>query len=141
MNNKKNASIEVLLVEDNDFDAKLLADTFKEGSINNSVSRVSNGAEAMEYLYQEGPYADFHRPDVIILDLNLPKKDGFEVLLDIKNNEQLKSIPVIILTTSSAEHDKMKSYALQASAFVTKPQNLSDFVKTVKAIEILWLSK
>lgn len=141
MENKVKASIEVLLIEDNDFDARLLTDTFKEGSINNHVSRVNNGADAMAFLYQEGNYTDVNRPDVIILDINLPKKDGFEVLLDIKKAERLKDIPVIILTTSSAEHDRMKSYKLQASAFVTKPQNLSDFVKTVKAIEMLWLSK
>jgi CheY-like chemotaxis protein len=134
-------TIEVLLVEDNDFDAKLLTDTFKEGSINNRVSRVNNGADAMLFLFHKGDYKDSPRPDVIILDLNLPKKDGFEVLLEIKNDKKLKDIPVIILTTSSAEHDKMKSYQLQASAFVTKPPHLSDFVKTVKAIELLWLSK
>ena len=137
----KQAVIEVLLVEDNDFDAKLLADTFKEGSINNRVSRVANGADAMQFLFNEGDFKDAPRPDVIILDLNLPKVDGFEVLLEIKKDHKLKDIPVIILTTSSAEHDKMKSYELQASCFVTKPQHLSDFVKTVKAIEILWLSK
>lgn len=132
--------IEILLVEDNPGDVRLVQENLKEAKVRNTLSVVNDGAEAMTYLRKEGKYKDAVRPDLVLLDLNLPKKDGREVLADIKADEDLKRIPVVVLTISKAEEDVLKSYNLHANAFITKPVDLNQFLKVVKAIEEFWLT-
>ena len=131
---------EILLVEDNLDDVRLTIETLKENKILNNLNVVNDGEEAMTFLRQKGKYVNALRPDLILLDLNLPKKDGREVLADIKNDEKLKRIPVVILTTSKAEEDIFKSYDLRANCYITKPIDLTQFIKIVKAIDRFWLS-
>ena len=137
---EKTRPAEVLLVEDNPGDARLTQEALKEGKILNRVSVVTDGEEAMAFLRREGKHADAPRPDVILLDLNLPKKDGREVLAEIKEDEALKRIPVVILTTSRAEEDIARTYNLHANCFVTKPVDLEQFMTVVKSIEQYWLA-
>jgi CheY-like chemotaxis protein len=132
--------IEILLVEDNPGDVRLMLEALKEGKMLNRISVVENGVEATAFLHREGKYADAPRPDLVLLDLNLPLKDGREVLAEIKADEQLKRIPVVILTVSQAEEDIFKSYNLHANCYITKPVGLDDFVCVVKAIENFWLT-
>jgi CheY-like chemotaxis protein len=132
--------IEILLVEDNPGDVRLTQEAFKEGKVRNNLSVVNDGIEALTYLRQEGQYANALRPDVILLDLNLPKKDGREVLAEIKQDLNLRRIPVVILTTSEAEQDILKTYNLHANCYITKPVDLERFIKVVKSIESFWLS-
>lgn len=132
--------IEVLLVEDNPGDVRLMLEALKEGKVLNRVSVVEDGVEAMAFMRQEGKYADAPRPDLILLDLNLPLKDGRQVLAEIKTDADLKRIPVVILTVSQAEEDILKSYNLYANCYITKPVNLDDFISVVKAIENFWLT-
>jgi len=132
--------IEVLLVEDNPGDVRLMLEALKEGKVLNRVSVVEDGVEAMAFMRQEGKYADVPRPDLILLDLNLPLKDGRQVLAEIKSDADLKRIPVVILTVSQAEEDILKSYNLYANCYITKPVNLDDFISVVKAIENFWLT-
>jgi chemotaxis family two-component system response regulator Rcp1 len=132
--------IEILLVEDNPGDYRLAEEVFKEAKVNNTMHIITDGAEAIKFLKKEGKYKDSPRPDLILLDLNLPKKDGKEVLADIKADENLKRIPVVILTVSSNEEDIIKSYDLHANAFITKPIDLDQFIKVVRSIEDFWLS-
>jgi len=132
--------IEILLVEDNPGDVRLTIEALKEGKVYNNLSVVSDGAEAMEYLKKQGRHGDAIRPDLILLDLNLPKKDGREVLIEIKTDEDLKSIPVIILTSSKAEEDIFKAYNNYANCYVTKPVDVDQLFKIVKAIENFWLA-
>ena len=132
--------IEILLVEDNPGDIRLTQEAFKEGKISNNLNVVGDGVEAMAFLQQEGQYAHAPRPDVILLDLNLPKKDGHEVLAEIKEDENLRRIPVVILTTSQAEQDILKTYDLHANCYITKPVDLERFITVVKSIEAFWLS-
>jgi len=131
---------EILLIEDNLGDIRLIKEAFKEGKIINRVSVVEDGEAAMEFLCREGPYADAVRPDLILLDLNLPKKDGREVLAEIKADEDLKRIPVVILTTSRAEEDILRTYNLHANCYVTKPVDLEQFLTVVRSIEDYWLA-
>jgi CheY-like chemotaxis protein len=132
--------VEILLVEDNPGDVGLTRETLKDSKLLNHISVVEDGVEAMAFLRLEGKYAKATRPDLILLDLNLPKKDGREVLAEIKTDEQLRRIPVVILTTSSAEQDILEMYDLHANCFITKPVNLDQFTAVVKAIEEFWFT-
>ena len=132
--------VEILLVEDNPGDVRLTLEAFQEAKVCNKVHTVCDGVEAMAFLRQEGKYAQFPCPDIILLDLNLPKKDGREVLAEIKCDENMKRIPVVVLTTSKSEEDIIKSYELQASCYITKPVDLDNFLGTVKSIGDFWLA-
>jgi chemotaxis family two-component system response regulator Rcp1 len=131
---------EILLVEDNPGDVRLTQEALKEGKVLNNLHVVEDGVEAMAFLRQEGQYADAPRPDVILLDLNLPRKNGREVLAEVKADEDLRRIPVVILTVSQAEEDILKSYDLNGNCYVTKPLDLDQFIKVVKSIEEFWLT-
>ncbi len=133
-------AVEILLVEDNPGDVGLTRETLKDSKLLNHMTVVGDGVEAMALLRREGKYADTIRPDLILLDLNLPKKDGREVLREIKSDEQLRRIPVVVLTTSSAEQDILKTYDLHANCYITKPVNLDQFTAVVKAIEEFWFT-
>ncbi len=132
--------IHILLVEDNPGDVRLTQEAFKENMIYNNMSVVEDGVEAMQFLRQQGKYADAPRPDLIMLDLNLPRKDGREVLSEIKTDPDLKRIPVVVLTTSEAEEDIVKTYNNHANCYITKPVDLEEFIKIVKSIETFWLN-
>ena len=132
--------IEILLVEDNAGDVRLTREALAEGRVRNRLSTASNGVEAMRFLRKEDEYADAPTPDLILLDLNMPKKDGREVLAEIKADENLKAIPVIVLTTSDSDSDILKSYQLHANAYLTKPVDLGQFVKTLMSVEDFWLT-
>ncbi len=132
--------IEILLVEDNPADVRLTQEALKEGKVRNNLHVARDGIEAMEFLRRAGKFANAVRPDLILLDLNLPRKDGREVLSDIKRDPDLKSIPVVVLTTSSAETDIFKSYTLHANCYITKPVDLDQFVQVVKSIDDFWLT-
>lgn len=138
--NESNKLIEILLVEDNPGDVRLTKEAFKIGKIQNNMHVVYDGEEAMDFLYRRGTHADAPRPDIILLDLNLPKKDGREVLKEIKSDDNLKSIPVVILTTSSAEEDIIRTYDLHANCYITKPVDLDKFLAIVQMIEDFWLT-
>jgi CheY-like chemotaxis protein len=133
-------AINILLVEDNPGDVRLTREALKEGKVYNHLSVVPDGVEALHYLRRRGPYGDAVRPDVILLDLNLPRKDGREVLAEIKNDETLRRIPVVVLTTSGAEADILRSYALHANCYITKPVDLEQFITVVRSIESFWFS-
>ena len=132
--------IEILLVEDNPGDVRLTREALKEGKVLNNLNEVTDGQEAMEFLRREGKYGDAPRPDLILLDLNLPKKDGREVLAEIKADESLKMIPIVVLTTSQAEKDVIQTYNLGVNCYVTKPVDLDQFIYVVKSIEEFWLT-
>jgi two-component system, chemotaxis family, response regulator Rcp1 len=132
--------IEILLVEDNPGDVELAREALETGKVRNTLHVVSDGEAAMAFLRRTGKYAGVPRPDLILLDLNLPRKDGREVLAEIKSDPDLKRIPVVVLTTSKAEEDILKSYNLHANCFVTKPIELNQFIKVVQAIEDFWLA-
>jgi len=132
--------IQILLVEDSPSDAQLTLAALKMGKVVNQVSHVEDGVEAMEFLRQEGKYAQSQRPDLILLDLNLPRKDGREVLEEMKGNPDFQLIPVVILTTSQAEQDIIRSYKYHANCYITKPVNFERFLEVVQAIENFWLT-
>ena len=132
--------IEILLVEYNPGDSMLAKESLKESKLKNNLYIAEDGVEAMNFLYKTGKYSKMPRPDLVILDLNLPKKDGREVLAEIKNDDNLKRIPVVILTISKAEEDILKTYNLHANCYVTKPLDLDQFMKVVKSIEDFWLT-
>ena len=132
--------IEILLVEDNPGDVRLIIEAFKEGKILCNLSVVGDGVEALQYLNREEKYENSPRPDIIMLDLNLPRKDGRQVLEEIKSDERFKRIPVMVLTTSSAEEDILRSYNLHANCYITKPVDLDQFMSLVKSIENFWLT-
>jgi chemotaxis family two-component system response regulator Rcp1 len=134
------APVEILLVEDNPADVRLTKEALKEGKVYSNLHWAKDGVEALEFLRNRGKFSSSPRPDIILLDLNLPKKDGREVLQDIKNDEQLKRIPVVILTTSKAEEDVLKSYNLHANCYVTKPVDLEQFIRVVRSIDTFWLT-
>ncbi len=134
-------SIEVLLVEDSPGDVRLTQEAFHQANLSVHLHVATDGAEAMAFLRQEGRYADAPRPDLTLLDLNLPKMDGREVLALIKEDKSLKTIPTVILTTSGAEEDIMKSYQLHANCYFTKPVQLDEFENLVKSINDFWLTK
>jgi CheY-like chemotaxis protein len=132
--------VDILLVEDNPGDARLAIEAMKDSKVRNKIYHVSDGVEAMAYLRKQGKYANAVRPDIILLDLNLPKKDGREVLAEIKQDEDLKRIPVVILTVSKSEEDVLKSYNLHANCYISKPIDLNQFMTIVKSIEDFWLT-
>ena len=132
--------VEILLIEDNPGDARLTQEALNDGKVKNNLHIVSDGVEATDFLFKRNKYKDAPLPDLIILDLNLPKKNGHEVLAEIKVDETLKSIPVVILTTSKAEEDILKSYKLHANCFLTKPIDLIEFFEMIKSIEGFWLT-
>src|SRR5262249_14862017 len=132
--------IEILLVEDNADDADLTVETLREGKVRNNVRVVEDGVEAMAFLRREGKNAAAPRPDLILLDLKLPRKSGREVLAEIKTDPDLQRIPVVIMTTSSAEKDILEAYNLHANCYVTKPVDLDQFIGVVKKIEDFWLT-
>lgn len=132
--------IEILLVEDSPGDVRLTQEAFKGGKVANNLHVVQDGEEALLYLQRRGKYRDARRPDLVLLDLNLPKIDGREVLRTIKSDPDLKSIPIVILTTSSAEEDILKTYNDHANCYVTKPMKFEEFIGAVKSIEDFWLS-
>jgi CheY-like chemotaxis protein len=136
----KEKIIEILLVEDNDGDVELVLEAFKRSKIKNNITNVGNGIEAISYLRKEGKYKDLNRPDLVILDLNLPIKDGRWVLTQIKSNEDLNDIPVIIMTSSNSQKDILNSYKLNANCYITKPLDLEEFWKIMSSIEAFWLS-
>lgn len=141
MNNQAgSAAIEVLLVEDNPGDVRLTREALKEGKVRNNLSVVQDGVEALAFLRREGQYATAPRPDVILLDLNLPRKDGREVLEEVKADPALRAIPVVILTSSDAERDIVQAYALHANCYITKPVDLDQFITVVKSIEDFWFT-
>jgi chemotaxis family two-component system response regulator Rcp1 len=132
--------IEILLVEDNISDARLAIEAFRNSKINNSIHHVLDGEEAMDFLHHGGKFIKAPRADLILLDLNLPKKDGREVLAELKQDKDLKRIPVVILTISSDEEDILSTYNLYANCFITKPIDLDQFLRVVKSIEDFWLT-
>jgi chemotaxis family two-component system response regulator Rcp1 len=132
--------IEILLVEDNPADVRLTKEALKEGKILNNMNVAKDGVEALAFLHREGKYGNAPRPDIILLDLNLPKKNGRDVLAEIKDDPALKRIPVVVLTTSKAEEDILRTYDLHANCFITKPVDLEQFMVVVRAIEYFWLS-
>ena len=132
--------VEILLIEDNPGDARLAREALRDAKVRNNLSWVTDGVEGLAYLRQEGKYSQSVRPDLILLDLNLPRKDGREVLSEIKVDEKLRRIPVVILTTSQAEEDVLRAYHLNANCYITKPVDLEQFMKVVKTIEEFWLT-
>lgn len=132
--------IEILLVEDNPGDVRLTREALKDGKIVNNLHVAEDGVDALAFLRREGKYHNAVRPELILLDLNLPKKDGREVLAEIKADKELKRIPVVILTSSAAEQDIVRSYNLHANCYVTKPVDLDQFINVVKSIEHFWLT-
>ncbi len=130
---------EILLVEDSPGDVRLMQEALREGKVANRVHVVSDGEQAMAFLRREPPYADAPRPDLVLLDLNLPKKDGREVLAEMKADPDLHRIPVVVLTTSQAEEDILRAYDLHANCYMTKPVDLMQFLELVKSIELYWL--
>lgn len=132
--------IEILLVEDNPGDVRLIVEALRDGKVQNKLHIAKDGMEATAFLHREGEYADALYPDLILLDLNLPKKDGPEVLAEIKEDPALKHIPVVILTSSQEEEDIVKTYNLRANCYVTKPIDLEQFIIVVKSISDFWLT-
>ncbi|HSE59604.1 MAG TPA: response regulator [Nitrospiraceae bacterium] len=131
--------VEILLIEDNPGDVRLTMEALKEAKVINHLTVLKDGVEAMAFLRRQGPYTKAPRPHLILLDLNLPKKDGREVLADIKADNTLKHIPIVVLTTSQDEQDVLKSYNLHANCYITKPVDLEQFIKVVRSIEDFWL--
>ena len=132
--------IEILLVEDNLGDARLAAEALKENKVRNNLYHVEDGVEAMRFLRRQENYADVPLPDLVLLDLNLPRKDGREVLAEIKEDPELRLVPVVVLTTSEAERDLVKTYDLHANAYVVKPVDLDRFIEVVRSIKDFWFS-
>jgi two-component system, chemotaxis family, response regulator Rcp1 len=138
--NSKAPAIQVLLVEDNPGDVRLTREAFQDAKVHLEMHVATDGVEAMEFLFQEGQYADAPRPDLILLDLNLPRKDGREVLKEIKEHPNLKAIPVVILTTSASDVDIEGSYLLHVNCYISKPVDLEGFLTVVSSIDDFWLS-
>ncbi len=139
-NGEGSGPIEILIVEDNLGDIRLTEEALREGKVWNRINKVENGIEALAFLRKQGNYTSVPRPDLILLDLNLPKKDGREVLGEIKEDPNLRRIPVVVLTTSKAEEDILKSYDLHVNSYVTKPVDLNKFLNVIRSIEDFWLS-
>lgn len=137
MRRSSNARV-ILLVEDNPADARLTKEAFQETGISHRLYVVEDGVEAISFLQRKGEYADAVRPELILLDLNLPKKDGRQVLLEIKSDESLRRIPVVVLTTSVADNDILRAYESQANAYITKPVDMDRFLEIVNAIDKFW---
>jgi chemotaxis family two-component system response regulator Rcp1 len=132
--------IEILMVEDNPGDVRLTREALKHGKVSNTMHVVEDGVAALDFLYRRGAYGKAPRPDLILLDLNLPKKNGREVLQEIKQDAHLQAIPVVILTTSQAEEDVLRAYRLHANCYITKPVDFIQFTKIVRTIEEFWLT-
>ncbi len=133
-------SIDILLVEDNPGDVRLTREALKDAKVLNDVHVVQDGVEAMQFLHREGKFANVPTPDMILLDLNLPRKDGREVLAEVKADPKLKRIPVVILTTSKADEDILRTYNLHANAYITKPVDLNRFIEIIHTLEEFWFS-
>jgi CheY-like chemotaxis protein len=140
MSENQGQPVEILLAEDNPGDAKLTRKALEQGNVINNLHVVTDGVEAVAYLRQEGEYADKPRPDLMLLDLNMPRKDGRGVLADIKDDEDLRRIPVVVMTSSEAEEDIVQSYDLHANAYLTKPIDFDGFIDVVQRIEDFWLT-
>lgn len=138
--NAESRLIDILLVEDNPGDVRLTEEALREGKVKNRLFVVNDGVEAIAYLRREADYQTAVKPDLILLDLNLPRKDGRQVLEEIKADPGLRTIPVVVLTTSDAEEDILKSYNLHANCYITKPVDLEQFLRIVQSIEDFWLS-
>jgi two-component system, chemotaxis family, response regulator Rcp1 len=132
--------IELLLVEDNEPDVRLTVEALREAKVKNRLWVVEDGVEALDFLRRQGRHADAPRPDLILLDLNLPRKDGRQVLQEIKTDESLRRIPVVVLTTSKNEEDVLRAYDLHANCYITKPVDFNRFMDVVKSIENFWLT-
>lgn len=132
--------VEILLVEDNPADARLVVEVFKDFKLDNRLHIVEDGVEAFDFLHKQGKYGDVPQPDVIILDLNLPRKDGRKVLEEIKKEDKLKYIPIVILTTSSNKSDVIQTYKHHANCFITKPVDFEQFMDVIRSIENFWLT-
>lgn len=137
---KQSRAVEIFLIEDNPGDIRLTMEALKEGKMGNNVNVAMDGIEALDFLRRKGRYADAPRPDLILLDLNLPKMDGREVLAEIKADDNLRRIPVVILTTSMAEQDILRTYNLHANCYITKPVDMDQFIKVVQSIEEFWFN-
>jgi chemotaxis family two-component system response regulator Rcp1 len=139
---KKNIgkSVDILLVEDNPGDVRLTKEALRDAKVRNKIFVAKDGVEAMEFLRKEGSFTDMQTPDLILLDLNLPRKNGREVLTEIKNDPELKRIPVVILTSSTADEDILKAYNLHANCYITKPVDLNGFVKIMHSLEEFWFT-
>ena len=131
--------VDILLVEDNPGDVRLTVEVLKEARIRNRLHVCPDGVEALEYLRTRGKYTDAVRPDIVLLDLNLPRKDGREVLAEIKNDPGLRVVPVVVLTTSAADQDVLRSYDLHANCYITKPVDLAQFIRVIDSIRDFWL--
>ncbi len=140
MDNPNGKVIDILLVEDNPGDVRLAQEALKESKVRNSLYVVEDGVEAMAFLRREGKYAGVPRPDLVLLDLNLPRKSGREVLAEVKADEDLRRIPVVVLTVSKAEEDIIKCYSQHANCYITKPLDFNQFMKVTKSIEEFWLT-
>lgn len=132
--------IDILLAEDNPADVRLTAEALKDGKVLHHLHPVNDGVEALAFLRREGKFSSAPRPDLILLDLNMPRKDGREVLQDIKNDALLKTIPVVVMTSSEAEQDIVEAYELHANCYVTKPVGLEEFIKVVQSVNEFWLT-
>jgi chemotaxis family two-component system response regulator Rcp1 len=132
--------VEILLVEDNPGDVRLTREALRDAKVRNTLHVVSDGMEATSFLWRQGKHANAPRPDLILLDLNLPKKNGRELLAEIKLDPHLKTIPIVVLTTSAAEEDILRSYELNANCYITKPVGLDEFLKVIRAIDNFWLA-
>ena len=139
MNKTEGRPIEILLVEDSPSDTDLTLEALKDFKVRNHVSVVEDGVQALQFLRRQGPFAEAPRPDLIMLDLNLPRKDGREVLAEIKADDDLKTIPIVVLTTSRAEQDVLRAYQLNANCYITKPVDFNQFLEVVRSIESFWL--
>lgn len=140
MNPTIGRAVEILLVEDNPGDVRLTREALKEGKIRNHLHVAADGVEALAFLRREGVHADAPRPDIILLDLNLPRKNGREVLEEIKEDPQLRQVPVVVLTTSEAEQDIVRAYTLHANCYISKPVDLEQFITVIRSIEDFWLT-
>jgi chemotaxis family two-component system response regulator Rcp1 len=140
MNDPKDGAVEILLVEDNPGDVRLSQEAWKESRVRNRLHVAVDGVEALAFLRREGRHAEAVRPHLILLDLNLPRKDGREVLADIKKDPALRQIPVVILSTSKAEQDVQRTYDLHANCYISKPLDMDHFIRVVRAIEEFWLA-
>jgi chemotaxis family two-component system response regulator Rcp1 len=140
MNGTRGRAIEILLVEDNPGDVRLIQEALRDGKVWNNPHVVTDGEAALDFVYRRPPFTNVPRPDMILLDLNLPKKDGREVLAVIKGDHDLKRIPVVVLTTSKEEEDVHRAYNLAANCYVTKPVEFDEFMKVIRAIEDFWLT-
>jgi CheY-like chemotaxis protein len=137
---RQDRELEILLVEDNIADARLTMEAFKSSALTHSLNHALDGIEALEYLRREGKFSQARRPDLILLDLNMPRKDGRELLVELKSDQQLRRIPVVVLTTSQAQEDILRAYSLYANCYVCKPMELDDFTRIIKSIEDFWLA-